>query len=49
MFGRRLTGVGFGLCGGQKVLKAKGIDTMLAETRKNSKDLDMDMDIGQGR
>ncbi|KAF8425657.1 mitochondrial distribution/morphology family 35/apoptosis [Tirmania nivea] len=30
-----------------KALKAKGIDTMLAEARKNSKDLDMD--IGQGR
>lgn len=35
------------LPGGQKALKAKGIDTMLAEARKNSKDLDMDM--GKGR
>ncbi|RPB19546.1 putative mitochondrial distribution and morphology protein [Terfezia boudieri ATCC MYA-4762] len=30
-----------------KAMKAKGIDTMLAEARKNSKDLDMD--IGQSR
>lgn len=33
--------------GEQKALKAKGIDAMLVEARKNSKDLDMD--IGQGR
>lgn len=32
----------------QKTLKAKGIDTMLAEARKNNGDLDREMRKGSG-